>query len=168
LDWFGTDATDKAIFSLIILIPLVLACACAVEANKNENRDWTNVIKNTFVALLVVFVFIVVFNGLGMGMDTTYQTEANDSNLGIFYGFRLLSNVTDADINNIATWGIGLRTIIQALFLIVPFIICIWGGLSVLTADSLDEAEGGIMAIIAAIIVVIIVWMFQLVDIFVG
>jgi len=167
-DWFGSDEIDKALFSIVCLIPIILGIASVYESNKNKSQSWNTVIKNTFKLFLLVFVAVILLNGVAMGMDTSFNDEANDSGLGIFYGLRLLSNVTSADVNNLAAWGAGLATIIRALFLIVPFLIAVWGGLSVLTADSIDEAEGGILAIVAAVIVVLIVWLFKLVEIQVG
>lgn len=163
--WFGTDATDQMIFSLIVLVPMCIAISCAFEDRKQKRQDWSSVLKNSFKIFIAVFTVVLVLNGIGMGMDTTYATQADDSGLGLFYGIRMLSNVSDADINNLANWGIGLKTIIKALFLIVPFLVATWGALSVLTADSFQEASTGIFALLAAIIFSIIVWVFRLVDV---
>jgi len=79
---------------------------------------------------------------------------------------RMLTTVTDTDVNALLNFGLGFQVLIKALFLCVPFLIATWGGLSVITAESIDEAEGGIMAIVAALFVVIIIFVFSLVGIY--
>jgi len=51
------------------------------------------------------------------------------------------------------------------MFLTVPCLIGTWGGLSVLTADGISDAEGGILAIIASFVVFFVVWIFKAIDV---
>jgi hypothetical protein len=73
----------------------------------------------------------------------------------------MMTTITSGDINSLTNFALGVRQIVTALFLVVPCLIATWGGFSVLTADSIDEAEGGILAIVAAFIVFIIVFIFK-------
>jgi len=165
-NWFGTDSVQKAVYSLFCVVLILGACAGAYVGQKqkrlsNPGRTFG---KFMFFGFIIVVLFICIVSGASMTLDTGIDTYFK-SDMGFFTGFRWLTSVTSEDLNTVANWAIGLKMVIKTLFLIVPFLICVWGGLSVLTATSLDEAEGGIMAVVAAFIVVIIVWLFKLVEI---
>ena len=97
-------------------------------------------------------------------MDVNYQQYANER-AGIFTGIRQLSSITSEDVNSLHNFALGIRQIVSAMFLTVPCLIATWGGLGVLTADSISDAEGGILAIVAAFVVFIVVWIFKAIDV---
>ena len=105
----------------------------------------------------------MALNGVMMTLDASYNTYAEGT--GVFTGLRQLTSVTAADVSSLEQFALGIRQIVRAMFLIVPALIGTWGGLSVLTADSIDEGEGGILAIVAAFVVFIIVWIFKAIDV---
>jgi hypothetical protein len=168
--WFGSDSFDKSLYSFIVLFLICIAIPTMYVANNTDS------IKNPLASALRIFFFIfigvlltfVIMNGASMTLDVNYAQFTETSGGGLFTGFQMLSSITEADVNEISLWAIGVRQIIRAMFLVLPFLIATWGGLSVLTADSIDEAEGGILAIVSAFVVVIIVWMFKLVDVVLG
>lgn len=162
--WFGADAADEVLYSVIVLICESVAFGF-MWANSRFNKNDKTVragLKYTLWVASILFAASIVISLSAMGMDATYMETADASGVNIFYALRYLSNVTAEDVNALAQWGIGLQTIIKALFYVVPFIIVTWGALSVLTSDSIDEAEGGILAIVAAFVFAIIMWIFRL------
>jgi len=165
-NWFGTSQVEKTLYSFIVLLLLVLAIGYAIVGGRPKRMSYP--VRSGLIYALYGFVIIIIvviaLNGFAMQLSTDYAEQAN-SRLGFFEGFRMLTQVTQEDVNSLQYWAIGLKQIIKALFLIVPFLIATWGGLSVLTADSIDEGEGGILAIVAAFVVVIVVWLFKLVEI---
>lgn len=175
-DWVawlpGVDNIDKALYSVIVLLTLISACAFIYVANRMNNKrkklksanPIRTVIKFVFLGFVGIILVVMVLNGVSMSLDTTYATYAN-GDLGLLTGLRQLTSVTSADVDALTTFALGVRQIVRAMFLVVPVIIATWGGLSVLTADSIDEAEGGILAIVAAFVVFIIVWIFKFMDI---
>jgi len=171
-DWFGITEADKTLYSLIVLILLISASAFTFVANRLNNQikifsgrtPMMTVAKITFIGFIGVILTIMVLNGGMMSLDMEYQEYAN-TRAGFFTGIRQLTAVTSADVGSLANFGLGIREIVKAMFLVIPCLIGTWGGLSVLTADSIDEAEGGILAIVAAFVVFIIVWIFKAIDI---
>lgn len=168
-DWFGADSIAKTLFSFACLIVLLFACASAYVGQKASRltSPWKTMGRIMFFGFVTVTLLICIIGGFAMMLDSNFNEYA-EANLGFLTGFRLLSNVTTTDLNALQNWATGIAMMIKALFLIVPFIIAVWGGLSVLTADSISDAEGGILAVVAAFIVVIIVWIFKLVEITLG
>jgi len=166
---FGIDNSDRTFVSIIILLMLLFAVSTSVVSNRLDKIDNPiyAVLRIWLFSFVGVIVVIMIFNWSSMMLDTNFQEYTNNRG-GLFYGLRQLSYITDADVNSLEAWATGVQTLIRALFLIVPFIIGVWGGLSVLTADSIDEAEGGILALVSAFVVIIIVWMFKLVGVFLG
>jgi len=167
--WFGVDTTDRTLFSLICLIMLVMAISCAYVANnvKDLKNPLMTTLKIFGTLFVIAFIFIIVGNGVGMMLDTGFLEHTNTHG-GFLFGIPQLTYITEADVNSITQWALGVQMIIKAFFLVIPFLIACWGGLSVLTADSIDEAEGGILAIVAAFVVVLVVWMFRLVGVILG
>ncbi len=153
----------RIIFSLAVILVMCFAIAAGREAAKQ--RDWTHVAKNTFMYASIVIISVLILQICGMGLDISYANEAKDAGLGPFYGFQMLASVTQDDLTGLANWGIGLKIILKALFLITPFLIATWGGIAVLTADDMQEASTGIYALLAAIIFSLIIWIFKLADI---
>ena len=131
---------------------------------KTKNKGSTFA-KFLFFGFIVVLLLVCIVSGSAMTMDTSVDTYFK-SDLGFFTGMRMLTSVTDTDVNALLNFGLGFQVLIKALFLCVPFLIATWGGLSVLTADSIDEAEGGILAVVAALFTVIIIFVFSLVGIY--
>jgi len=167
----GADDADGAFYSVITLLIIIFACAFIYVGNRLNNtrkrlkgRPAIAVAKIAFLSFIGIILIVMVLNGVSMTMDTTYATYANN-NLGLLTGLRQLTTVTSADLDALSTFALGVKQIVRSMFLIIPCIIATWGGLSVLTADSIDEAEGGILAIVAAFIVFIIVWIFKFIDI---
>ena len=172
-NWFGIDDGDKALYSVMVILILCFACGFATVNNMMHNTKWfvfsgrtpfTSVAKTAFFIFIVIMVFIMAANGVAMTMDVNYATYCQ-SRQGFFTGIRQLTAVTAQDVSDLALWGEGLQQIIKAIFLTVPCLIATWGGLGVLTADSISDAEGGILAIVAAFVVFIIVWIFKAIGI---
>lgn len=170
-NWFGITELDKALYSLMIVVILLLACSCTFVGNRivSSKKDLKRepgkvVIRITFIGVLGIILFIAVANSFCMSMDDNYASHANRE-LGIMTGMRQLTAVTAEDVNGLENWALGVRQIVRSMFLIVPCLIGTWGGLSVLTADSIDEAEGGILAIVAAFVVFLVVWIFKAIDV---
>jgi len=165
-NWFGTNGMHKTLYSIIVLVLLLLATGYGIVGARSRRYGdpWRTGALYGLYGFVIVSIIVIVLNGVAMQMDANYKDAANGS-MGFFEGFRMLTQVTQEDLNSLQNWALGLKQIIKALFLIVPFLICVWGGLSVLTADSIDEAEGGIMSIVAAFIVVIDIWLFKLVEV---
>lgn len=176
LDWVawlpGVDTIDKALYSVIVLLTLLFACAFIYVGTRMSNTrkklksasPARTVLKIVFLSFIGIILVIMVLNGVSMTLDTTYATYAN-GDLGLLTGLRQLTSVTSADVDALTTFALGVRQIVRAMFLVIPCIIATWGGLSVLTADSIDEAEGGILAIVAAFVVFIVVFIFKFMDI---
>lgn len=170
-DWFGITDADKSLYSIIVLLLLISACACTYVANRLNNSikifkgtsPNITIAKITFLGFVGIILTIMVLNGVMISMDTQYAEYSK--NTGLFTNIRQLSSVTSADVNSLQNWALGLRQIINALFLTVPCLIATWGGLGVLTADSISDAEGGILAIVAAFVVFIVVWIFKGIDV---
>ena len=169
--WFGITNGDKALYSIVTVILLILGCASTYVGNAVYNKGGTfegspakTIAKITFLGVIVIIVIIMVLNGTAMMMSTQYEEYAND-NEGVFTGFRQLTSVTSEDVNSLANFGLGIREIVKSMFLIVPCLIATWGGLGVLTAESISDAEGGILAIVAAFVVFIVVWIFKAIDV---
>lgn len=165
-DWFGTNGMHKTLYSVITVIILLLATSYGIIGARSRHYadPWRTGMLYTVYGFVIISILVIVLNGMAMQMDASYKEAANGS-MGFFEGFRMLTQVTQEDLNSLQNWALGLKQIVKALFLIVPFLICVWGGLSVLTADSLSDAEGGIMSVVAAFIVVIDVWLFKLVEV---
>jgi hypothetical protein len=121
-------------------------------------------LKITVFGVSLAIIGILIINGVGMTMDTSYADYAA-TEYGYLTGLRQLTAVTSGDVNSLVNFALGIRQLVRALFLIVPGLIATWGGLSVLTADSIDEAEGGILAIVAAMVVFFVVWIFKAADV---
>ena len=166
-NWFGSTNADKSLYSFFTIIIIALGLGFTYVANfrpKIKGNPMITALKISFVIVIGVILLVMAVNGLSMTLDTNYATYANN-NLGLFTGLRMLTSITAADVNSISNFALGIRQIVRSLFLIVPVIIATWGGLSVLTADSIDEAEGGILAIVAAFVVFIVVWIFKAIDV---
>jgi hypothetical protein len=160
-DWFGYTQLDKALYSIFVVFLMCTATGAGVAANKNKTEYFAGI---TFILFTFVLILIMIINSEAMMLSTTYKDFADDR-LGIWTGLRMLTSVTSEDVNSLANFALGIRQLVRALFLVVPTLIATWGGLSVLTADSIDEAEGGILAIVAAFVVFIVVWIFKAIDI---
>lgn len=162
----GFDTFDRSLFSIVTVVCGLLACFSMYVANnvKKINNPVKFIITGTIFGLIAIALLITVLNGVSMTLSTDYNSYAN-SGLGFFEGYRQLTSITSEDVNSLENYALGVRQLVRAMFLIVPCLIGTWGGLSVLTADSIDEAEGGILAIVAAFVVVIIVWMFKVIDV---
>jgi len=166
-NWFGTDSIQKTIYSLICVVLLLSSCASAYVSGgrfKTQNKG-TTFAKFLFFGFIIVLLLVCIVSGASMTMDTNVDTYFK-SDLGFFTGMRMLTTVTDTDVNALMNFGLGFQVLIKSLFLCVPFLIATWGALSVITAESIDEAEGGIMAIVAALFTVIIIFVFSLVGIY--
>jgi hypothetical protein len=167
-DWFGITQVDKALFSVIVLILMLMAIAGTYVGNKmvsGKNIEPLKSFGKIFgIGMVIVFGYIVVSNSVMMTLSTTY-TSYTDARLGYLTGLRQLTSVTTEDVNSLVNFALGIRQIVRSMFLIVPALIATWGGLSVLTADSIDEAEGGILAIVSAFVVFIIVFIFKAIDV---
>lgn len=171
LDWFGTTEGDKSLYSIVVLLVMLTAIGCTwvarskMKANKElKHTEGMTVIRIVILGMVFIILLLIIKNGVGMTLDTNFNTYAN-SNLGFFTGFRQLTSITTEDVNSLQNFALGIKQIVRAMFLVVPCLIATWGGLSVLTADSIDEAEGGILAVVAAFIVFIVVWVFKAIDI---
>ncbi len=165
--WFGITETDKALYSLGTVAIICLSIGFMYAANFKSRIKGAPIyaaLKVSLVLFLGLTLLVLVLNGIGVTMDVTYSEYANE-NLGFWNGFRQLTEVTSKDINSLQNFAVGIQWISRALFLTVPTIIATWGGFSVLTADSIDEAEGGILAIVAAFIVFFVVWIFKAIDV---
>jgi hypothetical protein len=171
-NWFapGIEAL-QAFYSLIVLVLLSVAVGFMYTATRIASKfkvlkgEPTQVsLKVTFITFVIAVFVMFVVNGVSMTMSVDYATYT-DNKLGMFTGLRMMSSITGGDINNLQNFALGLRQIISALFMVIPCLCATWGGLSVLTADSIDEAEGGILAIVAAFVVFIIVWVFKAIDV---
>ncbi|MBS3741871.1 MAG: hypothetical protein KGY74_07105 [Candidatus Cloacimonetes bacterium] len=160
-NWFGITEGDKSLYSLVTLILLIMACAAAFVGNASlgHRLQMPNMtfLKITVFGVSLSIIGILIINGVGMTMDTSYADYAA-AEYGYLTGLRQLTAVTSGDVNSLVNFALGIRQLVRALFLIVPGLIATWGGLSVLTADSIDEAEGGILAIVAAMVVFFVVW----------
>lgn len=166
-DWFGKTNADKSLYSLFTILVISLALGFTYTANfssKTTGNPMVTTLKISFTVVIAVLILIMVVNGFLMTLDTNYVTYVNN-NQGLFTGLRMLTSITTEDVNDLVLFSEGMTQIIRSIFLIVPCLIGSWGGLSVLTADSIDEAEGGILAIVAAFVVFIIVWIFKAIDI---
>jgi hypothetical protein len=160
--WLQTEL-ERSLYGVIFLILMGIAIGFTYVANKGLNIQ--RAVPITLAVILVGIFMVMLFNGISMTLSADYKTYAN-SELGLLTGIQLLAgDVKEIDVNSIATFALGVRQLITAMSLFVPVIIVFWAGLSVITADSLDEAEGGILGIAAAVVVVIIVWLFLLVDV---
>ncbi|MHA1488543.1 MAG: hypothetical protein ACTSRI_02675 [Promethearchaeota archaeon] len=172
LDWFGIDEADKALYSLIVLLLLLSAIAFTFVANRTTNTrkifkgktPMITIAKIIFLGFILIIVLVLVFNGVSITMDVNYKQYASER-AGIFTGIRQLSSITSEDVNSLHNFALGIRQIVSAMFLTVPCLIATWGGLGVLTADSISDAEGGILAIVAAFVVFIVVWIFKAIDV---
>lgn len=171
-NWFGITEADKALYSLIVLLLLLSAIGFSYVANRLNNRrkiftgrtPMISVAKIVFLGFMGIILVVMITNGVAMTIDTNYLEYAN-TNAGYFTGIRQLSAITSEDVGSLEQFALGIRQIVRALFLVVPCLIGTWGGLSVLTADSISDAEGGILAIVAAFVVLIIVWTFKAIDV---
>jgi len=170
-NWFGITEGDKALFSLLTVIILLFAVGCYRVAQtklrsgiKHKRGEGAIIFRTVLIGLVAIILIVIVINGFSMTLDVNYESYANN-NFGFFTGLKLLTSVTAEDVNSLQNWALGVRQIVRAMFLTVPVLIATWGGLSVLTADSIDEAEGGILAVVAAFIVFLIVWIFKAIDV---
>lgn len=167
--WFGADVLDRSLYSFVVLLFLLMGCASMYVNNhlsKIENPQFLFA-KITFMSTIGCMIFIMCLNAAGMILDTNYNQTANASG-GLFFGLPQLTYITQSDVDSLSNFAAGTAQLMRAFFLIVPFLIATWGGLSVLTADGISDAEGGILAIVAAFVVVIVVWLFKLVDVTLG
>lgn len=173
--WFGIDEADKTMFSVLVITLICWGTASYIVANRLKSKKGKRMLESPIKSLLKIFalemvlVFLVIFilNWQGMMLSLDYADYTADKG-GLVFGIRQLTYITTDDVNSLTQWSIGVQQLIKGLFLIVPFLIATWGGLSVLTADSIDEAEGGILALVSAFVVVIIVWIFKLVGVILG
>lgn len=171
LNWYGTTEGDKSLYSIIVLLVMLTAIGCTwvarskMKASKElKHSEGMTIVRIVILSMVGIILLIIIKNGVGMTLDTNFSTYANDR-YGFFTGLRQLTSITTEDVNSLQNFALGIRQIVRAMFLIVPCLIATWGGLSVLTADSIDEAEGGILAVVAAFIVFIVVWIFKAIDI---
>lgn len=174
-DWlssFGADVADETLFSIMVLLMLCFACGFSTVANRSVNKKrwilkgspFTAVMKMSMGIFVAVMILIMIMNGVGMTMDIAYYTYTK-SNGGLFAGVRQLTSITAGDVSSLEQWALGIKQIVRGFFMIIPCIIGAWGGLSVLTADGISDAEGGILAIVAAFVVFIVVWIFKAIDV---
>ena len=164
-DWFGKTNADKSFYSLFTIIIIALALGFMYVSNfEPKGNPMITALKIAFIVFIAVMLLIMATNGLAMTLDTSYATYANND-LGLFTGLRMLTSITSDDVGSLQNFALGIQQIVRSIFLVVPCLIGTWGGLSVLTADSIDEAEGGILAIVAAFVVFIIVWIFKAIDV---
>lgn len=165
--WFGVDIQDWTFYSVILIFLASESIAFAWYGYRRKRREepFKKPLAVGLVVSILVITTVLLLTGTAMRMDTTF--DAGTGNLGVFYGLPILGSPADelVSTNVLAQWGIGLKIILKALALIMPFLCSLWGGLSVLTADNLTEARGGLLAIAAAIVVVIITFLFNLVGI---
>lgn len=164
-NWFGKTNADKSLYSLFTIIIIALGLGFTYVTNfPPKGNPMVTALKIAFIIIVAILLLIMAVNGISMTLDTNYATYANN-NLGLFTGLKMLTSITTEDVNSLSNFALGVKQIVRSMFMIVPVIIATWGGLSVLTADSIDEAEGGILAIVAAFVVFIIVWVFKAIDV---
>jgi len=170
-DWYGITEGDKALYSVLVLVILLFACAFIYVGNRMNNTrkklrksPGKTILKIVFISFLGIILFIMVVNGIAMNLDVNYYNHA-ENEFGLLTGLRTLTSVTAEDVNSITNFALGVRQIVRSLFMIVPALIATWGGLGVLTADDIGDAEGGILAILAAFVVFIVVWIFKAIDV---
>ena len=170
-NWFGITNGDKALYSIMTVFLLIFACASIYVGNATNNKGGTyegspakTVFKISVLGMAIIIISIMILNGTAIMMDANYAEYASE-NEGALTGFRQLTSVTSEDVNSLQNFGLGIREIVKAMFLTVPCLIGTWGGLSVLTADGISDAEGGILAIIASFVVFFVVWIFKAIDV---
>ncbi|MGV9142075.1 MAG: hypothetical protein ACOC1X_03970 [Promethearchaeota archaeon] len=165
-DWAGITRADKALFSFLVIVLIALAIGGTYTGNlivseRLRNKSANLIMIKIFISIVGgVFILIMVINGACMSMSVDYQTYVQQR-FGFLTGWKMLTSVTAEDVSSLEQFGLGIKQIVRALFLAVPGLIGTWGGLSVLTADSIDEAEGGILAIVASFVVFFVVWIFK-------
>jgi hypothetical protein len=167
-NWFGQGYPSlQMIYSIITLAMLAFAIGFTYVAGARIGSKVTlrrppmhSALRIGFLVFLGAAIFILFGTGFGMTMDSQFASYA-ESDLGFLTGFRMLTSVTSQDASLFTTLGYGLKQFFSALFAIVPILIAIWGALSLVTADSVDEAEGAITSLLAAGVVFIIVWLFK-------
>ena len=166
-NWFGRTNADKSLYSVFTILFLALGLGFTYVANfktKIKGNPMVCALKISFVLFIAIILLIMAVNGISMTLDTSYATYANNE-LGLFTGLRMLTSITSADVNSLQNFALGIKQIVRSIFMIVPCLIATWGGLGVLTADDIGDAEGGILAIVAAFVVFIVVWIFKAIDI---
>jgi hypothetical protein len=171
-DWYGATTFDKAIFTLLVLFLIFLGIGMHIVAHKTISNALKGspqkIVVNTLIlGFAGVLLYLVVANGMAIQMSVDsgsgdYSSYFNN-NVGFFGSLKMLMH--SAEPNVIEDFAIGVQQIVRTMFIIVPALIVGWGALSVLTADSLDEAEGGILALVAAILVWIMLFIFDLIGI---
>lgn len=169
-DWFGSTTFDKNFYHILVLVLIAVAIGFNFVGNRLANtrktldtrNDPTYIaLRNTFLILIGVFLYIIVVNGWAMSLSTEYVTYAN-SKQGIWTGIsRLDSRITKEDVSDLENFALGIAQLSRSMFIMVPCLIATWGGLSVLTADGVSDAEGGILAILAAMVVFFVAWIFK-------
>lgn len=168
-DWYGANAFDKTFYSLLVLFVAATSVGFVVSTNLLGKTDdaLQKALMIAMVIVIAVILLIMSLNGGLMMMDSNYASFVNtEGRGGYFYGIRFLSNqITQSDIGQLQLFSEGIAELVRALFLIVPGLIGTWGGLSVLTAQNMGEATGGIFAILAAMVVFFIVWIFKAINV---
>ena len=161
-NWFGITDGDKAVFSLIIILLMSMAIGFSYTANKIIRTSRKAYSKNYAPLWSAIKITAVLFCGV-----LTIQQLLNMLvvKFETYASLRMLAAVTSADVASLEQFALGIRQIVRAMFLIVPGFIATWGGLSVMTADSISDAEGGPMAVVAALIVLFVVWIFKAIDV---
>jgi hypothetical protein len=167
-DWYGITTIDKAMFSLLVLFLIFLAIGFGLVANKTiagmlKGNPAKTVVSTLIIGFAGVMLYLIISNGLAIQMSVDAgegaYTEYYNNNQGFFQTLRMLAMPTE--VGALEDFALGVQQIIRIVFLVVPALIIGWGALSVLTADSIDEAEGGLLALVAAILTVVMLFLFQ-------
>lgn len=167
-DWYGITTIDKALFSLLVLFIIFLAFGFGLVANKTvagmlKGNPAKTIVSTLIIGFAGVMLYLIISNGLAIQMSVDagegVYTEYYNNNQGFFQTLRMLAMPTE--IGELEKFALGVQQIIRIVFLVVPALIIGWGALSVLTADSLDEAEGGLLALVSALLTVGIMFIFQ-------
>jgi hypothetical protein len=169
LNWYGVTDLDKAMFSILVIFILLLTIGLALAGNVQKGSSKLQATPSGLVVstLVIGFAGIILYLMVASGMAIQMSIEAGGTYAELQNGlvFNLKMLMHEADPNVISEFATGVQAIVRTIFIIVPALIVGWGALSVLTADSLDEAEGGILALVSAILVWIMLFIFNLIGI---
>lgn len=170
-NWYGITDADKALYSILVLAILLFGIAFLYVGNRMNNTRkklkkpaGRTIVKIVFVSFIGIILFVMVMNGIAMNLDVNYLSYT-ENNFGLLSQLRQLTAITSEDVGSLQNFALGVRQIVRSMFMIVPALIATWGGLGVLTADDIGDAEGGILAIVAAFVVFIVVWIFKAIDV---
>jgi len=167
-NWYGANQFDRTFYSLLVLFCAGLSVGMMYAVNfKPKSSPYKIAITTALVIVIAVILTVMLMNGGFMMMDATYGDFVNERGRGgYFYGIEYLSTaVTQQDVDSLTMFAKGISELVRSLFLIVPGLIGTWGGLGVLMAGSMQEASIGIMAILAAMVVFFVVWIFHAIDV---